>query len=178
MAVVDIRLILSPLIGCQSPARRSPTTAIPQPTASPTDNRSLGPANALVTVIEYGDFGCTTCRAWHNSGTLQQLRDAYGDKVRFVWRDLPVITPDSPKAAEAGQCAADQGKFWEYHDLVYATFKIDVASLKSYAAQLGLDTTRFDQCLDSGQHKADVDRDWAEGKSHGFQATPAFHDQR
>jgi protein-disulfide isomerase len=153
------------LIACQPAA---------QPAAPIKDNRTLGPADAPGTVIEYGDFGCVTCRAWHYQDNINKIHDTYGNKVRFVWRDLPVITVESPKAAEAGQCAADQDKFWEFHDLAYATFKIDIDSLKAYAVQLGLDTARFDQCLDSGQHKADVDRDWQEAKSHGFRATPAF----
>lgn len=149
----------------------------PSPSANVSDvpsTRTLGPSTAPVTVTEYGDFGCITCRTWHYQDNINKIHDAYGTQVHFVWRDLPVITADSPKAAEAGWCAADQDKFWEFHDLVYAQFKIDVASLKSYAVQLGLDTARFNQCLDSGQHTADVDRDWAEAKTHGFRATPDF----
>ena len=83
------------------------------------DDPALGPTTAKVTIIEYGDFGCPTCRAWHRAGILDQVLAQYGDQVRFLWRDFPVITPQSPKAAEAGQCAYDQGKFWDYHDLLY-----------------------------------------------------------
>ena len=75
------------------------------------DNPSLGSASARVTIVEYADFGCTSCRAWHNAGILDQIRALYGDKVQFVWKDFPVITAQSPKAAEAGQCAFDQGVF-------------------------------------------------------------------
>ena len=90
-----------------------------QPAAAPqtataalvTDDPSLGPASAPVTLIEYGDFGCTTCRAWEKAGVLKAVRQKYGDKLHFVWRDFPVITADSPKAAEAGRCAYDQKKF-------------------------------------------------------------------
>ena len=154
---------------------RAPQSAAPQPqVVSAADHRVLGPVDAPVTIVEYGDFGCTTCRAWHYSNVLNQIRDQYGNQVRFVWRDFPVITAQSPKAAEAGQCAADQDKFWEFHDLVYAKFQIDVDSLKADAAQLGLDTARFNQCLDSGQHTDDVNRDWQEGIAHGFSATPSF----
>jgi len=152
---------------------RAPRSAAP-PAASAADHRALGPVDAPVTIIEYGDFGCPTCRAWHYSNVLNQMHDKYGNQVRFVWRDFPVITAQSPKAAEAGQCAADQDKFWEFHDLVYAKFQIDVDSLKADAAQLGLDTARFNQCLDSSQHKDDVHRDWQEAIAHGFRATPSF----
>src|SRR5487761_2685360 len=70
---------------------------------------SLGSPSAKVTIIEYGDFGCTTCRGWEKAGVLKQIIAAYGDQVHFVWRDYPIITAQSPKAAEAGQCALDQG---------------------------------------------------------------------
>jgi len=139
------------------------------------DDPALGPATAKVTIVEYGDFGCTTCRAWHKAGILNQILAAYGDKVRFVWRDFPVITPQSPKAAEAGQCAYDQGKFWEYHDLLYERAPaLGVSDLKAYAAEIGLDTTKFNQCLDSGQHQATVDHDLQDALARGFRGTPSF----
>jgi protein-disulfide isomerase len=136
---------------------------------------SLGPVDAPVTLIEYGDFGCTTCRGWYKAGVLDKLRAAYGDKLRFVWRDFPIITAQSPKAAEAGQCAFDQGKFWQYHDLLYQHAPaLSVSDLKSYAAELGLDTTRFDQCLDSGEKAAIVEKSKQDAQQRGFTATPDF----
>ncbi len=139
------------------------------------DDPSLGPANAPVTIIEYGDFGCPTCRAWHNAGVLKQIRAQYGDQVRFVWRDFPIITAQSPKAAEAAQCAYDQGKFWEYHDLLFARAPaLSVKDLKAYAAQLELDTAQFNRCLDSGEHEPTVQRDWQDARSRGFPGTPSF----
>ena len=181
--IVSITL-LSACAPAVTPAAPGPTELIPTKTAVteapqtpglPADNRALGPATAPVTIVEYGDFGCTTCRAWHNAGILNQIRNKYGDKVRFMWRDFPVITPQSPKAAEAGHCAADQGKFWEYHDVLYARQPIlDVDSLKSYAAQMGLDAVKFNQCLDSGPHQAEVNRDWQDAIARGFRGTPSF----
>lgn len=139
------------------------------------DDPSLGPASAPVTIIEYADFGCPSCRAWHNAGILDQIRARYGDKVRFVWRDYPVITAQSPKAAEAAQCAYDQGKFWEYHDLLFARAPaLGTNDLKSYAAELGLDTAQFNQCLDSGKHRETVRQDWQDAEAHGFLGTPSF----
>ena len=70
---------------------------------------------APVTIVEYADFGCPACWEWHKRVFLDQLRAKYGDQIRFVWRDFPVITLLSPKAAEAGQCAHEQNKFWEFH---------------------------------------------------------------
>jgi protein-disulfide isomerase len=80
---------------------------------------SLGGADAQVIIVEYGDFGCPACRSWHLAGIREQVMADYGDQVQFVWKDFPVITAQSPKVAEAGQCAFDQGKFWEYHDHLY-----------------------------------------------------------
>ncbi len=112
---------------------------------------SLGSPSAKVTIIEYGDFGCTTCRGWEQAGVLKQIVATYGDQVHFVWRDYPIITAQSPQAAEAGQCAFDQGKFWQYHDLLYGKAPaLSISDLKSYAAQIGLNTTQFDQCLELG----------------------------
>lgn len=136
---------------------------------------ALGPANAPVTIAEYADFGCPSCQAWHRAGILNQIRAQYGDKVRFVWYDFPVITPQSPKAAEAARCAADQGKFWDYHDLLYLHAPaIDITSLKSYASELKLDSASFTQCLDSGAHQAAVDQDLQDAFAHQFRGTPSF----
>lgn len=152
-----------------------------QPKAQPLDdtrlasNPSLGSETAIVTITEYGDFGCTSCRAWHNAGVLEQVREVYGDQVQFVWKDFPVITAQSPKAAEAGQCAFDQGKFWEFHDYIYEnTDSLSVNDLKGYAAQLGLDTAKFNQCLDSGQNRAKVNQNLNEARTFGFPGTPSF----
>jgi protein-disulfide isomerase len=94
-----------------------------------------------------------------------------------VQRDYPLnsIHPLAQKAAEATECADDQGKFWEYHDLVFANqTAIDVASLKGYAAQLDLDTDTFDECLDTGEQTAEVQKDTQDAQSYGLRGTPAF----
>jgi protein-disulfide isomerase len=101
----------------------------------------------------------------------------YGDKIRFVYRDFPLTSLHqyAEKAAEASECADDQGKFWEYHDLLFANQSaLDVDSLKSYAAQLGLDTAKFNDCLDSGKQTAEVQKDAQDAKSYGATGTPAF----
>jgi protein-disulfide isomerase len=139
------------------------------------DIRALGPDTAPVTITEYADFGCITCKAWHQFGIMQQVREKYSDQVRFIWRDFPVITSDSPKAAEAGFCAHDQGRFWEYHDVLYENApKLSVADLEKYAAQIGLDAQEFNACLESGQHKETVDRELQDALGNGFRGTPSF----
>ena len=92
-------------------------------------------------------------------------------------RDFPLISihPYAQKAAEATECADEQGKFWEYHDLVYANQSaIDVDSLKGYAGQLGLDTGTFDECLDGGKQSSEVGKDLEDGRDSGVTGTPAF----
>jgi len=151
--------------------------AQPQPTArlQPADEPFLGSSSAPVTIVEYGDFGCTICRRWHKQGVLDQILAHYGDRVRFVWRDFPIITAYSPKAAEAGQCAFGQGQFWEYHDLLYDRAPaLSVSDIKTYAAELGIDTARFDSCLDSGVYRAKVEASTKEAFGHGFRGTPGF----
>ncbi len=154
----------------------APTT--PAATVSPQRLKTyptLGPANAPVLITEYGDFGCPTCKGWFHSGTLAQLQQAYGDKIAFIWRDLPIITPQSPKAAEAGQCAFDQNKFWEYHDYLYDKAPgISVSELKQAAVTVGLDAGSFNQCLDSGKYAAMVAQSKQAGTDLGFLGTPGF----
>ena len=135
----------------------------------------LGPADAPVTIIEYGDFGCPSCRAWHMAGIRDQIRAEFGESVQFVWRDFPVITAQSPKAAQAGQCAFDQDKFWEYHDHIYEQGRsLSVSDLKAYANNIGLDRELFDQCLDLQQNKAKVNHNLDLAKGLGLRGTPAF----
>ncbi|MGB7094974.1 MAG: thioredoxin domain-containing protein [Anaerolineales bacterium] len=139
------------------------------------DDPFLGADDAQVTIIEYGDFGCPSCRAWHNAGILDQILATYGDQVRFVWRDFPVITAFSPEAAQAAQCAYDQGHFWEYHDLLFErAASLRVGDLKSYANELGLDRASFDRCLDSEQHRATVEKDLEEAFERRLPGTPSF----
>ncbi|PKO04014.1 MAG: hypothetical protein CVU41_19230 [Chloroflexi bacterium HGW-Chloroflexi-3] len=137
--------------------------------------RAVGATDAPITITEFADFGCITCKAWHQFGIKEQILEKYGDQVRFIWRDFPVITVDSPMAAEAGFCAHDQGRFWEYHDVLYQNAPaLKADNLKKYAEDLGLDTTVFNQCLDSGQHTAAVETELQEALSFGFRGAPSF----
>ncbi len=145
------------------------------PEARLTADPYRGPESAPVVITEYGDFNCPSCRAWHLAGVMDQIMESYGDQVRFVWRDFPVITPQSPKAAEAAQCAQDQGMFWEYHDLLFDRApQLGLRQLKSYAVEVGLDSDLFNRCLDSAQHQATVERDLREAFRLGFRGTPSF----
>jgi len=147
----------------------------PLPVSRLGSDPALGVEGAPIVIVEYGDFGCPTCRAWHQAGIRDQILKEYRDQVQFVWRDYPIITAQSPKAAEAGQCAFDQGKFWEFHDYIYDNAKsLSVDNLKVYAREVGLDGEQFDQCLDSGRNKAKVDESMQQGFKLGFPGAPGF----
>ena len=151
-------------------------TARANPQVSPDDDPSWGPVDAPVTIIEFSDYQCPYCKRFHDE-TFLQIQDTYEGQVRFVYRDFPLtsIHPHAQKAAEASECADDQGRFWDYHDLLWANQQeLDVASLKAYAGELGLDTATFDGCLDSGEHSQEVQKDYSDGVSYGVQGTPWF----
>jgi protein-disulfide isomerase len=139
------------------------------------DSPSIGPKTAPVTIIEYGDFGCPSCWYWYKMGVPDQLRTKYGDKIRFVWRDYPVITLLSPKAAEAGQCANDQGKFWEFHDTVYKNEgAINAGDLEAYATAIGLNMNQFNDCVTSRRYRDRVNAEMDEAFNHGYHGAPFF----
>ena len=143
------------------------------------DNPSLGPDDAVVVLTEFGDFTCSACKSWHEAGIVEQLLAYYGDALRVEWRDFPIITADSPKAAQAGQCAHDQGLFWEYLDRVYTEpgssyTNAGLDKLRVYAADVGLDVDAFNACLDNNQHQRTVEFDLEAARDLRLPGTPSF----
>jgi protein-disulfide isomerase len=135
-----------------------------------------GPSDAKVTLVEFTDYQCPFCKR-HFDEVLPKIRSTYGDRIRYVTFNFPVtkIHPFAQKAAEAAECANEQGSFWIYHDYVFRhQSKLDVASLKRYARAVGLDRRRFDRCLESGASADQVAKDVAAGTSYGVTGTPAF----
>jgi protein-disulfide isomerase len=147
--------------------------------------RTLGSDDALVTIVEFGDYQCTWCYRWHE-GTKDTLLADYVDtgKVRFLFKDYPINDlPDraSSLAAEASYCAADQGRYWEYHDEVYSNWDgentgwVTRASLEQFANDAGvLDISAFSDCLDSGRYAGVVRDNYNLARSIGLDATPSF----
>jgi protein-disulfide isomerase len=135
---------------------------------------SKGPDAAPITIVEFSDFECPFCVK--AEPTVKQLLEAYPGKIKLVFRDFPLpMHPHAPKAAEASHCAADQGKFWEMHEKLFANSqKLEVADLKGYAKDLKLDTAKFDKCLDSGEKGAVVEKNKKAGEEAGVSGTPAF----
>jgi protein-disulfide isomerase len=139
------------------------------------DGPAKGPADAPITIVEFSDFQCPFCS--RVLPTVQQVLAEYKGKVKFVYRDYPLsFHEDAPKAGEAGQCANEQGKFWEMHDKLYASQQqgLKVPDLKKYAGAIGLDQKKFDECLDSGRMAATVQKNMAAGEAAGVNGTPAF----
>lgn len=139
---------------------------------STSDQPSLGKAEAPVTVIVFTDFQCPSCAAIHPA--LERLVKEYGDKVRLVARDFPLSRHvEAFKAAEAAEAAREQGKYWEYAQLLMRNQSaLSVDKLKEYASELGLDRPRFDSALESGKFTETVQRDIEEGMRIGVEATP------
>ncbi len=140
-----------------------------------TGGPSQGPPAAPVTLVEFSDFQCPYCAKLFT--TLHQVLDKYGSQVRLVYRNFPLlqIHPYAEKAAEAGLCAADQGHFWEMHDLMFQTQgQLKEEDLKTKAARLKLNMESFDSCLDSGQHAEQVRQDLYAGSKLGVTGTPAL----
>lgn len=139
------------------------------------DDPVLGDADAPVTVVEFSDFQCPFCQ--RVVPTLKRVRETYGDRVRIVWKDFPLtsIHPQAFKAAEAGQCAREQGRFWEYHDRLFANQQaLEPELLKKYAADLGLDAAQFNSCLDTAKYAERVQEQMGAGAQLGVSSTPSI----
>jgi protein-disulfide isomerase len=136
---------------------------------------SRGPADARVTIVEFSDFHCPFCK--RVQPTLNELLAKYPNDVRLVYKHMPLdqLHPQARRAAEASWCAQQQGKFWEFHDQLYAGGPDGTdANLAAVAARVGLDAAKFQQCMASGEAAAEVQRHVAEGNRFGVSGTPGF----
>ncbi|MEK7172486.1 MAG: thioredoxin domain-containing protein [Patescibacteria group bacterium] len=137
------------------------------------DDHIRGNPNASITLVEFSDFQCPFCESQYQ--TLKQLLDEYPQKIRLVYRHFPLgFHQFAQKAAEASECADEQGKFWEYHDKLFQNQNdYNVANFKKWAAGLSLKTEQFNSCLDSGKYTSKVQADAQEGAQKGVNGTPA-----
>jgi protein-disulfide isomerase len=134
-----------------------------------------GPAAAPITIVEFSDYQCPFCA--RVNPTLAKVRETYGDKVRIIFKDYPLPNhPEAPKAAEAAHCAAEQKKYWEMHDAMFANQRaLQVPVLKQTARTIGLDGTAFDQCIDSDKYAATVRGGAQLGERMGVNSTPTLY---
>ena len=138
------------------------------------DSPARGDVNAPVTIVEFTDFQCSACAMMYP--VIEDAVKTYGNRVRLVVRNFPLsMHQNARKAAEAASAAHAQGKFFEYIAILFKNQSaLDNASLKKYASDLGLDRTRFDAALDSGQYATRVSHDVEEGEAYGVDATPTI----
>ena len=138
------------------------------------DDPYLGGKDAKITIIEFADYQCPFCSKI--GPTLKDLLASKGDKVKVVFRDLPLPSHKNARmAAEAAECADEQGKFWAYNELLFNNQQsLSIENLKDYAKGIGLNTEKFNQCLDTGRQSSEVEKDAAEAKRAGITSTPSI----
>jgi protein-disulfide isomerase len=149
--------------------------ALTSPTAPVELTRSpvRGNRDAPVVLVEFADYQCPYCQKIHPD--LEKLQKEYGNRLALVYKDYPLpMHPYAQKAAEAARCAGVQGKFWEFHDMLFAGKKLQPADLKEQAHTLNLNEQQFDKCIVEGLEAADVEKDAAEARSLGITGTPSF----
>ena len=141
----------------------------------------IGNPSAPISILEWGDFQCTFCYRFHTS-SFNVILDDYinSGRANFVFKDFPINGPDSVYAAEAAYCAGDQGKYWQYHDELYANWAgektgwVTADSLNKFANTVGLEIDEFNSCLNEHKYRSKVLDLEKFGKEIGIDATPSF----
>ena len=141
----------------------------------------IGNKNAKITILEFGDYQCTFCYKF-NHETLNKIKKTYVEtgKISFTYKDFPLNGYDSILAAQASFCAEDQGKYWEYHDILFENWAgertgwITIEALHSFAKQIKLEPEQFNECLNNNKHRQKVIDNENFAKDVGINATPSF----
>lgn len=172
--------IVGGVIALNAGGNGSPDIDIPERTVA-TEGRTLGPEDARVTIEEYADFQCSYC-ARAAEDLLPPIEEQYiaDGRVKLVFRPMAFLGQESLRAAEAAECASNQGRFWDYHDKLFenqrgegrGAFAVD--NLKRFAEELGLDTAAFNQCVDSRRHRRLIEFETADAQDKGVDSTPTF----
>lgn len=174
---------LETAIGQVLPSQPSPANQQPSPNSGNAaiqafeitkSNHVRGDFNAPITLVEFSDFECPFCERHYP--TLNKILSENKGKVRLVYKHFPLgFHPNAQKAAEASECAAEQGKFWEYHDKLFENQPsgYSLEKFKQWAKDLGLNANKFNDCLDSGKYASKVQIDYQEGVQKGVNGTPA-----
>jgi len=165
------------LLEAQNMPMIKPTSMINLENGSP----ALGSESAPITIVEFGDYQCESCYYWFHN-TRSTLIDNYIEtgKAKLVFVDLPFLGRDSPKAAQASYCAEDQGKYWEYHEILYIFQEgensgwADRDRLNSFAFSLDMNMDEFNDCMDSSKYQKRVKANYDEAVKNDVQSTPTF----
>lgn len=172
-----IKLLGERQVRLAAPAQVAKPAAVQRISVSIDDDAIKGAKNAPVTIVEFTDYQCPFSARFFND-TLPQLKKKYieSGKARLVFRDFPLgFHQQAIKVAEAAECAGEQGKYWEYHDRIFKDPKsLDIKRLKKMAKEIGLDSARFNACLDSGEMAGEVKKDMQDGERYGVRGTPSF----
>lgn len=182
-ATKDGNLLFSRFFDMNVPQPKPPATTQPPPVEVDMkelidDDPWFGTRDSKVIIVEFSDFQCPFCA--RAAPTVNQIKETYGERVLFVYRDFPLnsIHPKALKAAEAAQCAFEQEKFWEYHDVLFEKQQEwsvhGISKFKEYASDLGLETESFNNCLDSGKYSDEVLDDLDSGREVAVTGTPTF----
>jgi protein-disulfide isomerase len=139
------------------------------------DDPVLGPKDAPITIVEFSDYECPYCRKWHTE-TFARLMETYPGKIRFVYRDFPLssIHPNAQPAAEAANCAGEQGKYYEFSEKLFNGQALSPQVYSQYAGELGMDTKAFEACVSSGKYASEVTADLNWAADLGVRSTPTF----
>ena len=167
-------MVFSRAEGAPSPPPQGSAAVLDERLVRP-DSHIMGNPDSLVTVVEFGDFQCPFCGT--TEITMRKVREAYGSRVRFVFRQFPLpnLHAHAEAAAEASECAADQGKFWPAFEMLYDKQNdLTDPALAHYASELGLDMKRFNACFSSGAMVERIQRDVADARAVGVDRTPTF----
>ena len=160
--------------GSMAPAKPPSQKAVEAHMLRP-DTHFYGDPNAKVTIVEFGDFKCPACR--QAEASAKKVREKFGNQIRFAFREFPLVGvhAESEKAAEAAECAGQQGKFWQAVDMFYEhQDDLSLPALNRYAGEMGLDSQKFVACLQKGTMAERVARDLTDGQALGVHATPTF----
>jgi len=177
VVAVVVVIVLANTVGQDGDDVPSGLADIP-PRLAPVQGNVLGSPDAPVTIVEYSDFQCPFC-AQAALGTMRQVEEDYlaTGKAKLVFKYFAFEGQESIGAAQAAECAAEQNRFWDYHDMLFLNQRVPFTSenLKAFARELGLDIASFNVCLDLERYAEKVAADRAEGERRGVTGTPTFY---
>jgi protein-disulfide isomerase len=163
------------LWGRDEPAPAAAAVAAPQRyQVSVDDDPALGPSDAPITIVEFSDFNCPYCRRFH-ADVFPDLMAAYPEQIHFVYRDFPITSAESLVAAQAANCAGQQGAYWEFHDsLLMGELGLGAEAYQTYAVRLQLNPQALAACIAGGGEQAEVESDARAASALGVSGTPTF----
>ena len=171
----ELKLEATPKIEAEGPSMVTTATFL--------DNGSpiLGDTNAVVTLVEFGDYQCHFCNVFFHS-TEHKILENYVEtgKVKMIFKDYNIIGPDSVNASHGAHCADDQGLFWEYHDILYSNWTgenngwASSENLKKFAKEIGLEMDSWEECMENATHSQTILLSNQDARSLELTGTPAF----